>query len=285
VTRVTTSVLLDGLAFPEGPRWHDGRLWFSDQHTGLVTAVSPDGDVETIAEVPGGPSGLGWLPDGRLLVVSMLGRRLLGREGDGTLVEVADLSGHVSSECNDMVVDRVGRAYVGNFGFDFRAHEPFAPTLLLRVDPDGSASVAAEDLAFPNGTVITPDGATLIVGESYGRRFTAFRVGDDGTLHDRRVWAALDGATPDGCCLDAEGAIWFADPMGRRVLRVREGGEIVDEVRVSGGNNAYACMLGGEARRTLFVCTAPSSNPAKTMPARAGRIEAIDVEVPGAGLP
>jgi sugar lactone lactonase YvrE len=278
---VTTETLLDGLAFPEGPRWHDGRLWFSDQHTGRVVAVTIEGAAETVVEVPNGPSGLGWLPDGQLLVVSMRDRRLLRFDGS-SLVEVADLSGLAPFHCNDMVVDSQGRAYVGNFGFDLDAGGAYAPTVLVRVDPDGTATIAADDIAFPNGTVITSDGTTLILGETFAGRLTAFTVGADGSLTDRRIWAEVAGAAPDGCCLDADGAIWVADPMGRRVVRVREGGEITDTVTVGVPNSAFACALGGPGGTTLFVCTAPTSTPGAALKQMGGRIETVDVAVPGA---
>ncbi len=275
-------VLIDGLRFPEGPRWHEDRFWFSDMHAGRVIAVQMDGRAETIVEVEADPSGLGWLPDGRLLVVSMQDRRLLRLDPEG-LAEVADLSSLASYYCNDMVVDAEGRAYVGNFGFDLHAGESPTPTNLILVHPDGRAEVAAEDLRFPNGTVITPDGKTLIVGESFGGCLTAFDVAGDGTLDGRRVWARLDGAVPDGICLDEEGAVWVASPIGKGgVLRVREGGEVTDRIAVE--HEAFACMLGGTDRRTLFNCTAPDSNPEKTGDRR-GRIEMVDVDVPGAGLP
>lgn len=275
-------VLIDGLRFPEGPRWHEGRFWFSDMHAGVVIAAAMDGSAETIVEVKGEPSGLGWLPDGRLLVVSMQDRRLL-RLDPGGLAEVADLSPHASYHCNDMVVDARGRAYVGNFGFDLHAGESPVGTNLILVHPDGRSEVAAGDLRFPNGTVITPDGRTLIVGESFGGCLTAFDVRDDGTLSGRRVWAQLQGAVPDGICLDEEGAIWVASPIANGgVLRVREGGEVADRIAVE--HEAFACMLGGPDRRTLFICTAPDSNPEKTGDRR-GRIEIVDVDVPGAGLP
>jgi sugar lactone lactonase YvrE len=221
-----TSVLVEGLRFPEGPRWHDGRLVCSDQHDEKVLAIDVDGGVETVVEVPEFPSGLGWLPDGRMLVVSMHDRRLLRLDPDG-LTEVADLSALAPWHCNDMVVDTQGRAYVGNFGFDFETPgtKPVA-TVIILVTPDGDVRVAADDLRFPNGTIITPDGATLVVGESYGGCLTAFSIQPDGLLTDRRVWAQLDGAVPDGICLDAEGAIWSACPISGRVLRVKEGGEV-----------------------------------------------------------
>jgi sugar lactone lactonase YvrE len=237
---------------------------------------------------------LGWLPDGRLLVVSMEDRRLLRVDPDGPVV-AGDCSGFASFHCNDLVVDIQGRAYVGNFGFDIYADvvEPRAACIVL-VQPDGRTSVAAGDLMFPNGTVITPDGATLIVGETYGARLTAFDIGPDGALRNRRVWARLGRTAdplserplppfPDGVALDAEGAVWMASPTTREVLRVREGGAVADRIPVS--TNAFACMLGGEQGRTLFVCTAADHDPSKTAAARTGRIEFCEVGVPHAGRP
>jgi len=277
-----TRVLLDGLVFGEGPRWHDGQLWFSDMHAHRVMTVNLDGKTETVAEVPGQPSGLGWLSDGRLLVVSMTDRRLLRLDPDG-LTEAADLRELASYHCNDMVVDRQGRAYIGNFGFDFIARQPFAPAEIVLVTPDGNARVVADEMAFPNGSVITPDGRTLIVGETYSARLTAFDIKPDGSLTGRRVWAQLEQAVPDGICLDAEGAIWVASPMSAEVLRVREGGEVTHRIKVA--TQAYACMLGGPERRTLFVLTAETTNPDEARAKKSGRVETVEVDVPGAGLP
>lgn len=282
MAELTTSVLVEGLRFPEGPRWHDGRLIFSDQHDAKVWSLTPAGELAKVIDVPNRPSGLGWDPQGRMLIVSMDDRRLLRLDGD-TLTEVADLSSLATWHCNDMVVDAVGRAYVGNFGFDLDSGVAPVPTVLIRVDPDGSVHVAADNIRFPNGTVITPDGATLVIGESWGGCLTAFDVAADGTLSNRREWAKLRGAVPDGICLDAEGAIWSACPLSGRVLRVREGGEVTDVITVD-RRGAYACMLGGPQRTTLFVCTADASDPAETGPMR-GAIEVCEVTVPGAGLP
>ncbi|MEE4300816.1 MAG: SMP-30/gluconolactonase/LRE family protein [Pseudomonadales bacterium] len=278
-----TEVVAEGLRFGEGPRWYEGRLWFSDMHDGWVCALAPDGTLERVVHVAHEPSGLGWLPDGRLLVVSMQDRRLLRREADGSLVEHADLSALATHHCNDMVVDDQGRAYVGNFGFDL--HGGAAPTTaaMVRVDADGSVCVAAPDLMFPNGTVITPDGATLVVGESFGGRLTAFDIDAKGALTNRRVWAQLpEGAVPDGICLDAEGAIWVASPTTNECLRIRNGGEVTDRVELDRG--AFACMLGDDDRRTLYICSARDSDPAKSE-ARTARIERVRVDIPGAGLP
>jgi sugar lactone lactonase YvrE len=282
MTERAASVLVEDLRFPEGPRWHDGRLWVSDQHDRRVVAIDVDGSVETIVEVPQCPSGLGWLPDGRMLIVSMHDRKLLRLDPEG-LTEVADLSEVATWHCNDMVVDASGRAYIGNFGFDLDGGGKARFADIARVDPDGSVHIAADRIRFPNGTVITPDGATLIVGESTAGCLTAFDVDGSGALSNRRLWAQLPGAVPDGICLDAEGAIWSACPVTGRVLRVLEGGEVTDVVTVS-RNGAYACMLGGPDRRTLFICTADTSDPEQTGDRR-GAIEVCPVDVPGAGLP
>jgi len=275
--------LLDGLTFPEAPRWQDGRLWFSDFYTHRVVAVDPGGRAETMLEVPHRPSGLGWTPDGALLVVSMLDRRLLRVENGKARVH-ADLSAVATGPCNDMVVDGQGRAYVGNFGYDRHKGESPRTTCLARVDPDGRVTRAAEELFFPNGTVITPDGRTMIVGETQAHRLTAFDVAPDGTLSNRHVWAQLDDAVfPDGICLDAEGTIWVSDARGAALLRVREGGKI-DGTVSTGGRYAFACMLGGADRRTLFVCTSTGSGPAMA-DKRDGAIETVRVDVLGAGLP
>jgi sugar lactone lactonase YvrE len=279
---MSTHVLLDGLFFPEGPRWHEGQLWFSDMHGHRVMTVGLDGAARTIVEVPAAPSGLGWLPDGRLLVVSMEDRRLLRLDPHG-LSEVADLSRFATFHCNDMVVDAQGRAYVGNFGFDLHGGATPGPAVLTLVLPNGEARVAAADLMFPNGTVITADGRTLIVGESFGPRLTAFDILPDGSLINRRLWAPLERAVPDGICLDAEGAIWIASPISAEVLRVSEGGAITRRVPVA--TQAFACMLGGPQRRHLFICTAGNSDPPLCRERRDGRIEVIEVDVPGAGLP
>jgi sugar lactone lactonase YvrE len=275
--------LLDGLCFGEGPRWHEDRLWLSDMHAHTVLAVDLAGRREDVAEVPGKPSGLGWLPDGRLLVVSMNDRRLLRREPGGGLVLHADLAPFADHPCNDMVVDARGRAFVGNFGFDFERGEKPRTTCLVRVDPDGRAAVAASELRFPNGSVITPDGATLIVGESFGACLTAFSIGADGALSGRREWAKLEGAVPDGICLDAENAVWVASPASNEVLRVREGGAVAERIPV--GRPAIACMLGGPDRRTLFVLSSESIRADECVAKRSARVELARVDVPGAGLP
>jgi len=276
-------VVLGGLGFAEGPRWHGGRLWFSDMGAAAVMAVDLEGRAEVVVEVPSRPSGLGWLPDGRLLVVSMGDRRVLRREADGAVVEHADLAALASFDCNDMVVDGRGRAYVGNAGFDLSARPlRVRPAEVVLVTPDGEARVVDDEVVFPNGSVVTPDGGTLIVAETFGQRLTAFTIADDGSLADRRPFALLDGRAPDGICLDTEGAVWVADATGSACLRVREGGEVVD--RVDTGRGCFACMLGGPDRRTLFLLTAEGFR-GEAIRRRTAAIEAVDVEVPGAGWP
>jgi len=277
IKRITlkTEVLLDVLKFPESPRWHDDKLWFVDIDGHKVLRVDLNGNSQIILERDDQVSGLGWLPDNRLLVVSMGDNTLLRLDPEGVKV-VADLNRFKTVLCNDMVVDKKGRAYVGNMGFDYYNDKPFAPTNLILVEPNGDARVVVENMAFPNGTVITPDDKTLIIAETFAAKLTAFNIMDDGTLTGRRVWANLKSLAPDGICLDAEGGIWVAAPGRRRVARVLEGGQITHIVKVE--NDAYACMLGGPDRKTLFVATSTHTRDA-------GRIEFVKVDVPGAGLP
>lgn len=289
---MTVEQLCDGLHFAEGPRWRGGKLWFSDFYDHAVKTVDDGGQVRTMLTVAEQPSGLGWLPDGRLLVVSMRDRRVLRLEDD-ELVEHADLSDIAEFYCNDMVVDSVGRAYVGNFGFDLHAAakssdfigalKAYAGATLARVDPDGSAHVAATALRFPNGTVITPDGSTLIIAETLGECLTAFDVHSDGSLHNQRVWASLPAVSPDGICLDAEGAIWVADARAPHCIRVGEGGAILTEVATD--QHVYACMLGGDDGKTLFMLAADDSSPDVVGTNRTGRILTTRVAVGHAGLP
>jgi len=270
-----TEVLLDGLKFPESPRWHDDKLWFVDIDGHKVMTVDLNGNSEIILELDDQVSGLGWLPDNRLMVVSMGDNTLLRLDPEGVKV-VADLNKFKTVLCNDMVVDKKGRAYVGNMGFDYFNGKPFAPTKLILVEPNGDARVVADNMAFPNGTVITPDDKTLIIAETIAAKLTAFDIMEDGSLIGRRVWANLKSLPQDGICLDAEGGIWIAAPGRRRVARVLEGGKITHIVRVE--NDAYACMLGGPDRKTLFVATSKHTRDA-------GRIEFVEVDIPGAGLP
>jgi sugar lactone lactonase YvrE len=284
-------VLAEGLTFGEGPRWHDGRLWLSDFHDHQVKSVGVDGDLRVELELDDQPSGLGWMPDGSLLVVSMVARKLLRRDGD-RLVEHADLGDVATWHCNDMVVDAQGRAYVGNFGFDLEGEtatrgraavmQDHARASMAMVAPDGTVSVAAEDLEFPNGTVITPDGRTLIVAESFGGRLTAFDVAPDGTLSDRRTFAELAGRVPDGICLDADGAVWVANAIAPECVRVADGGEVLQVVATD--QACFACMLGGEDGRSLFMLTAGSVG-AERSTSRSGHVLVTEVDVPHAGLP
>lgn len=289
-----TTTLVDGLHFGEGPRWHDGRLWFSDFYAHRVRSVGVDGDVRDELEVPGQPSGLGWLPDGRLLVVSMTDRRVLRREADGSLVEHADLSGIATFHCNDMLVDPAGRAYVGNFGFDLhtfiRAHGEAAifvhpdahGAVVALVRPDGTVEAATEELRFPNGTVLADGGRTLVVAETLGLRLTAFDVDADGRLSNRRTWADLSDhlVAPDGICIDAEGAIWCANAVATQAVRVAEGGEVL--ARVETERHCYAVALGGSDGRSLFCCTAETSDAIDAAARRTGAIETVAVDVAAA---
>jgi sugar lactone lactonase YvrE len=285
-------ILFDGIYFGEGPRWHGERLWFSDFYERAVKSVGLNGDVRVELVIDDQPSGLGWLPDGRMLVVAMQRRQVL-RLDPGGLALHADLSGVATHHANDMVVDRHGGAYVGNFGFALDeaieergiegvlANHPTA--MLARVSPDGSVAVAADGMHFPNGCVITPDGGTLIVAETLAMRLSAFDIAPDGTLANRRVWAELGMRAPDGICLDAEGRVWVANAIAPECVRVAEGGEILATVSTS--QPCFACMLGGAQRRTLFMLTAPTSVAKQAAVARQGRIECLEVGTPGAGLP
>ena len=280
----TVEIFHEGLDFGEGPRWHDGRLWLSDFYGRRVQSFDPTGDRRVEVELDDQPSGLGWLPSGDLLVVAMVSRQIRRVDTDGDVHLHSDLSSIATGNCNDMVVDGQGNAYVGNFGFDAEASEPKpGPADLALVRSDGACEVAATGLLFPNGSVITPDGTTLIVGESMGARYTAFTIRDDATLTDRRVWAEVPGKGPDGCVLDAEGAIWMADAFGAGCLRLTQGGEIVDSISAS--QPVFACTLGGPERRTLYLLTAPGFLAAQVAGKGLGRIETTEVEVPGAGWP
>lgn len=287
MTERSVTVLSDTGSFYEGPRWHDGRWWVSDFYRHAVVAVTPGGVQEMVMLVEQQPSGLGWLPDGTLLVVSMKDRRLLRRTSDGEVGEVADLSDLATWHLNDMVVDQRGRAWIGNFGYDMFGGGPPSPASIVRVDPDGTAAVVAEDLKFPNGSVVTPDDATLIVGESAGLRYTAFTIADDGSLIDRRIWGQPSGppVAPDGCCLDAEGRIWAADALGNRCVRLAEGGAVLDELRPPDGLNVYACMLGGDDGCTLLMCAAPGFLEHERASANDAALLTARVEVPHAGRP
>jgi len=290
--------LVTGMAYTECPRWHGGRLWFSDFYTHTIRSVREDGtDLRTEVEVPHQPSGLGWLPDGRLLFVSMKDRKVMRREDDGTLVVHADVTDHVTGHPNDMVVDDQGRCWLGNFGFDLMGGGDIETAALLRIDPDGTVTTVAEDLWFPNGSVITPEGV-LLVDETFGNRVTAFDIAEDGSLTNRRAFAEFGPlpttrsvaeavgqavVAPDGCGLDAEGALWIADAVNGRVVRVVEGGEIVDEIHP--GSGVFACLLGGSDGRTLFMSCAPDFDEHARSAAREAEIRTVTVDVPHAGRP
>jgi sugar lactone lactonase YvrE len=293
------TLLSDG-AFFEGPRWHDGRWWVSDFYRHLVLTVTEDGEAGEVLTVENQPSGIGWMPDGSMLVVSMKDHKILRWSEESGVTEHADVSEFCGGHLNDMVVDKNGRAYVGNFGFDLMGGADPKPANLIRVDPDGTAQIAAEDMLFPNGSVITPDGRMLIVGETAGARYTAFMIEPDGALTHRHVWAQL-GPTPefttiqetlgglqvgpDGCGLDAESHIWSADEVGARCIRIAPGGEIVDEIKAPEGLDFFACMLGGADGRTLLMCAAPDFHEEARTAAHEAVLLTTTVDVPRAGLP
>ena len=293
VARVVSTIAED-IFFGEGPRWHDDRLWFSDFHAHAVSSINPDGsDRRVELALDDQPSGLGWMADGSLLVVKMKARQVWRRWPDGRFALHADLGAVSKHLCNDMTVDEQGRAWVGNFGFDLDtqmrargAAEVIADhptTTLVRVDPDSTVSIAAEGMSFPNGSVITPDGQTLIIGETLGGRLTAFTIAADGSLSDRRVWAETWPYIPDGICLDAEGAIWIANPIGPECVRIGEGGTVLEVIAT--GMPCYACMLGGTNGTTLFMLVAPGSDHAERAREPLGKLLACEVDVARAGLP
>ena len=285
----TATVLAGGLGFGEGPRWRDGKLWFSDFYRRAVFTIDEEGTETKVVDVPNQPSGLGWLPDGRLLVTSMTDKKVLRLEPDGTLVEHADISALADHHANDLITDDSGRAWAGNFGYDLHhdmserdiptilADETAALTRIARVDPDGSVHVAAEGVRFPNGMVLLDNGRTLVVAETLRLQLTAYDVAEDGTLSNPRVWAstAPQMAAPDGIAADSEGGIWVATALQPKVIRYAEGGEVTGEVETS--QIAYAVALGGSDGRTLFAMTAPSSEPSVVDGQSLGKIEIATV--------
>ena len=274
--------LMSGLAFPESPRWHDGRLWFSDWGAGEVIALGLDGRSEVAARVESFPMCIDHLPDGRLLIVSSSDQRLLRREPDGSLVDHAGLAGVGEHPWNDIVVDGRGNAYVNNIGFDFPDGE-FAPGIVALVTPDGSVRQVADGLAFPNGMAVTPDNGTLIVAESYGQKLTAFDIAADGGLSGRRTWAEVEDH-PDGICLDADGAVWYGDVGSKRCVRVREGGEVLQVIDLDRG--CFACVLGGPERRTLYMTVnAWGDTDGSGGGPRMGQVLAVEAPAPGVGWP
>jgi len=277
-------ILLTGLAFGESPRWHAGRLWFSNWGAQEVVAVDLDGRSEVVVRVPTSiPFCIDWLPDGRLLVVSGREGLLLRREPDGSLATHADLTGLSDRAWNEIVVDGRGNAYINGAGFDLMAGEQFAPGIIALVTPDGAARQVADGIAFPNGMAVTPDNSTLIIAESYGKKLTAFNIAADGSLSNRRVWADVDDH-PDGICLDADNAVWYADVGNEHCVRVREGGQVLQTVALDRG--CFACMLGGADRRTLFMMAAEWRGPEKmTGGDRTGQVLTVRAPAPGVGWP
>lgn len=274
---------IDGLAFPEVPRWHNGRLYFSDMDDHQVMVADGHGNTEVVVRVESRPGGIGWTPNGELLVVSMHDLCVLRFDGS-ELREHADLRALARYHANDMCVLPDGRAYVGSFGFNPRAGVPDELIPLLLVEADGSARFTGEPLHFPNGIVVSADGRTLVVAESRGHRLTAFSVQPGGELTDRRLFADLDGAFPDGICIDAEGGVWAALIFDNAVARFEAGGRMTHRVS-TGELKAYACMLGGDDGHTLYACAASTSEPGDAARLRRGRILATQVAVPGAGWP
>ncbi len=276
-------VLMTGIALGESPRWHDGRLWFSDWVAQEIIAVDLEGRSEVVVRMSSMPFCFDWLPDGRLLIVSGREGRLLRREPDGSLVTHADLTSISALPWNDIVVDGRGNAYVNNIGFNFPGGD-FAPGILALVTPGGSTQQVADGFAFPNGMAVTPDNSTLILAESYASRLTAFDVASDGSLSNQRVWATIDKSAPDGICLDAEGAVWYADVPNKRCARVREGGEVLQTIELDRG--CFACMLGGAEGRTLFMVAAEWGGPANAAGgARTGQVLMAEAPAPHAGWP
>ena len=273
-------ILKTGLVFPESPRWHDDRLWLADWGAQELLAVDLHGQSDVIASVPSFPFCIDWLSDGRLLIVSASDEQLLRRERDGSMMVHANLIGLADHPWNEIVVDARGNAYINNIGFDFPEGE-FATGIIAVVTPDGTARQVADDVAFPNGMVVTPDNATLIVAESYGSRLTAFDITPDGSLANRRVWADLNGGAPDGICLDAEGAIWYGDVPNKCCVRVREGGEVLQTIELDRG--CFACMLGGEGKQTLFLIANEWSGP-ESMAAGAAMGQVLATLAPAAGV-
>jgi sugar lactone lactonase YvrE len=277
-------ILLTGLAIGESPRWHEGRLWFANWGTQEIVSLDLDGKSEVEARVPTSlPYSIDWLPDGPMLVVSGREALVLRQEPGGPLVTHADLT-KLGAVFNEIVVDGRGYTYVNGGGSDPTAGTAFAPGIVALVTPDGSVRQVADGIAFGNGMAVTPDGSTLMVAESYGHRLTAFDIGAEGSLSNRRVWADLGTGVPDGICIDAENAAWYADVPNRRCVRVREGGAVLEVIELDRG--CFACMLGGADRRTLFMMAAEWHGMENMISeARTGQVVIAEAPVPGAGWP
>jgi sugar lactone lactonase YvrE len=273
---------MEGIRFGESPRWHDGRLWFSDLAGQTIHAVDLGGRSEVVATVESFPFCIDPLPDGRMLVVHSADQALLRLEADGTFSTVADLRGLSEHPWNEVTNDGRGHAFVNNLGFDFAGGEP-SPGFIVVVGPDGRVRRVADELAFPNGMAVTADGRTLIVAESYGSCLTAFEVGPDGSLSGRRVWAALGDDHPDGICIDAEGAVWYADVGSRHCVRVAEGGEVLRTISLDRG--AFSCALGGPDLRQLFIVATVWDPTNIGVGEPTGQVLVVDVDVPGQARP
>jgi sugar lactone lactonase YvrE len=275
------TLIFSDLRFPEGARWHDDQLWFSDMHTGQVFRADPAArSLQEVAVVDDQPSGLGWLPDGSLLISCMLGRKVRRLHPDGGVSVFADVSALTEAPVNDLVTDDAGRTFLGGFGYDLYADAPQRPGPIFRIDPDGTPRLVEDDMVFPNGSVFLPGTSTLVVAETWAARLTAFDVDDAGALVDKRVWAQLPaGSTPDGICVDAAGGVWVSSITTSQFLRVEAGGRVTRAITVE-GRCAVDCVLGGPDGRTLFLLTSNSWQPSETT-SRAGRVEAVEVEVPG----
>ncbi|HLJ88474.1 MAG TPA: SMP-30/gluconolactonase/LRE family protein [Candidatus Angelobacter sp.] len=284
-TSSTIQTLLTGLAFGESPRWHDGRLWFSNWGAQEIMAADLTGKSEVILHMPSFPFSIDWLSNGRMLITSGQDGFLRRAEPNGMQVVHADLS-HLAKGWNEIVVDGRDNVYVNGGGFDLKAGEKFAPGIIALVKPDGSVRQVADGIAFPNGMAVSPDNTTLIIAESYGKRLTAFDIAADGNLLNRRVWADLGDGVPDGICMDADGAVWYADVPNKRCVRVGEGGEVLQTINVDRG--CFACMLGGPERKTLFILAAEWHGIAGMMDASAARTGVVlmaDAPASGVGRP
>lgn len=276
LTLPEVQTLLTGLAMGESPRWHEGRLWFSDWGAQEIIAVDLDGNGTVVVRTSFGlPFCIDWLPDGRLLIVSGREGLLLRREADGTLVTHADLRGLAGGAWNEIVVDGRGNIYING-----------GPGIIALVDANGQVRQVADGLAFPNGMIVTPDNATLIIAESHGKRLTAFDIAADGSLSNRRVWADLGDGVPDGICIDADNAVWYADVPNKRCVRVREGGEVLQMINLDRG--CFACMLGGRDNRMLFLIATEwrgMENIPEVAQARTGQVLTVEATVSGVGWP